>query len=178
MSRLKRHIFMAMCISILFVQEQLLMIVPNVQFTTLLIVLYASLFKFRETVAIILIYVFFDNLFMSSFHPLYTTAMIIGWLIIPVAYHTLLNKTTSETKLALFGLSFGFVYGWVFIPFRMFEHGIDIFWPYLLADIPFEIIMAVSNYVTIILLFQPLRRIVSQEFDALLVHRGFSGVKP
>ncbi len=169
---------MAMCTTVLFVQEQLLIIVPNVQFTTMLIVLYVSLFKFRESVAIIVIYIILDNMYMSSFHLLYTPPMFIGWLTIPVVYHTVLRQTKSEVKLALFGLFFGFYYGWVFIPFRMIEFGITEFWPYLLLDIPFEIIMAVSNFVTILWLYKPLYKVLVKEMDALQTSYSYYEVKP
>ncbi len=164
---LKRLIFMSMAITILFVQEQMLMIIPNVQFTTLLIVLYVSLFRFKESVIMIIVYVLLDNLFMSSFHPLYTPPMFIAWLLIPIAYHTILRRTKSEYKLAIFGLVFGFVYGWIFIPFRMLEFGISEFWPYLILDIPFEIIMAISNFVTILWLYKPLYRTLELEMERL-----------
>ncbi len=156
-----------MCTTILFVQEQLLIIVPNVQFTTLLIVLFSSVFKFRETVAIITVYVFFDNLYMGSFHPLYTPPMFLAWLLIPISYHTVLRRTKSEVKLAVFGFVFGFVYGWVYIPFRILEFGITDLWPYFLADLPFEVIMAVSNFATILWLFTPLHKTLETELAAL-----------
>ena len=168
---------MAMCTTVLFVQEQILMIVPNVQFTTLLIVLYASLFKFRESVAIIVIYIILDNMYMSSFHPLYTPPMFIAWLTIPVVYHTVLRKTKNEISLALFGLFFGFYYGWVFIPFRMIEFGITDFWPYLMLDLPFEIIMAISNFVTILWLFKPLSTTLETEMRSLETSYGYRDVK-
>ena len=158
---------MAMCITILFVQEQILTIIPNVQFSTLLIVLYVSLFKWRESVSMIVIYVILDNLYMNSFNPIYTPAMLIAWLSIPLVYHTVLGKTKSETKLAIFGLLFGFYYGWVFIPFRMFELGITEFWPYLMLDLPFQIIMAISNFLTILWLYKPLYKTLSHEMEAM-----------
>ncbi len=169
----KRLILIAMCTTVLFVQEQALMIIPNVQFTTLLIVVYASLFRFREIVAIIVVYVLLDNMFMSSFHPVYTPPMFIAWLTIPVVYHTLLRKTKSETKLAFFGLFFGFYYGWVFIPFRMFEMGVGSFWNYLLLDIPFQIIMAVSNFLTILWIYRTLYDTLSNELVSLESENGY-----
>lgn len=152
-----------MSITILLVQEMILLVIPNVQFTTLLIVLYASLFTFKENIIIIIVYVFLDSLYMGALNPLYMTPMIIGWSIIPVAYHTLLKHTTNEIKLALFGLVFGFLYGWVFIPFRLIELGISEFWPYLILDLPFEMIMAATNFITILWLFKPLHKTLIEE---------------
>lgn len=164
---LRRLILMAMSITILVVQEMLLMVIPNVQFTTLLIVLYASLFTFKENIIMIFIYVFIDSLYMGALNPLYMIPMVIGWSLIPIAYHTVLKQTTSEVKLAVFGLIFGFLYGWTFIPFRMIELGIDEFWPYLILDLPFEMIMAVANFVTILWLFKPLHKTLAEEFKQM-----------
>ncbi len=157
-----------MCVTILFVQEQLLTFLPNIQFTVLLLVLYASLFTFRENMALIFVHVLLDNLYMGTFNPFYMTPMFIGWTLIPIAYHTFLKETTSEVKLAIFGLGFGFVYGWVYIPFYMLQTGMtdsQAFYAYLIADIPFEIIMAASSFFTILWLYKPLYAILSKEME-------------
>lgn len=152
-----------MCIAILFVQEQLLILIPNVQFTTLLIVLYSALFKFRENVLIIAVYVFLDNLALSTFYPLMMAPMFIGWIIIPISYHTVLRKTKNAYVLAFSGILFGITYGWIFVPFRMIEQEIFDLWAYVIADIPFQIVMALSNFITILWLFNPLYTTLSKE---------------
>ncbi len=167
MTSLRRTIVLAMSVTILFVQEQLLTFIPNVQFTTLLIVLFASLYTLRENILIIFVHVILDSLYMGAFNPLYMTPMFLGWVMIPLLYNTVLGRTKNEVKLAIFGLFMGFVYGWMFIPFVMFQLGISQFWPYLLADIPFEIIMATSNFFTVLWLYQPLYRVLRRELDNL-----------
>jgi len=164
---LRRLIILAMSVTILFVQEQVLTFIPNVQFTTLLIVLYASLFTFRENVIIIFVHVILDSLYMGAFNPLYMTPMFIGWVLIPLFYNTVMGKTKDEKKLAGFAFIMGFVYGWTFIPFAMFQLGIDNFWAYLIADIPFEIIMALTNFMTVLWLYKPMYVILSRELERL-----------
>ncbi len=61
----------------------------------------------------------------------------------------------------MFAFVFGFVYGWVFIPFRMLQLGIDELWPYLLADLPFEIIMATTGLLTVLWIYKPLYNIMN-----------------
>lgn len=164
----------AMAITLLFVQEQALTFIPNVQLSTMLIVLYTTLFSFRRMTAIIFVHVLLDNIYMGSMHPLYTPAMFIAWMIIPIAWHTVLRRSVCEKRLALFGIVFGFLYGMTFIPFRMIEFGVHIFWPYFLADLPFEIIMAASNFVTIYWLYGPLRQVLRREMASLFSQEGFS----
>jgi hypothetical protein len=163
--RLKRLIFIAMCIAILFIQEQVLLIIPNVQFTTLLIVLYAAIFKFRETLLIIVVYVFLDNLTLSTFYPLMMAPMLIGWSIIPISYHTFLRRTKNPYILAFYGILFAVIYGWIFVPFRILEQEVFELWPYIIADIPFQIVMALSNFITILWLFTPLYNTLSNELN-------------
>lgn len=164
---LKRMIMLAMAVTILFVQEQLLMFLPNIQFTTLLVILFVTVFTFKESLVMIGVYVFLDNLFLGGLNPVYTPAMLIAWSLIPVLWHTVLRKTTHVRTLAFFGLVFGFLYGWVFIPFTMIQVGIHDIRPYLLADLPFELMMAGSNFVTILWLFEPLRAVFMREMPTL-----------
>jgi len=164
---LKRLIFLAMSVTIIFVQEQALMFIPNVQFTTLLIVLFASVFTFKESLMMIFAYVILDNLYMGTFNPLFMTPMFLGWSMIPFLYHTLLKETTNEIKLAIFGVFFSVLYGMAFVPFNMLQTGIHNVIPYIIADLPFMLIMAVSNFFTILWLYQPLYKVVSKELELL-----------
>ena len=153
-------LLVAMSISIIFVLEQAMLIIPNVQLTVLLIILFSSVFTFKESMIMVLIYVFLDSLYMGTMDPFYMIPLVMGWSIIPVVYNTFLRRTSNEYILSIFALFFGFVYGWVFIPFRMIQFGISVVWPYLIADITFEIIMAVVGFTTVILLFKPLKKVL------------------
>ncbi|MFW6299029.1 MAG: hypothetical protein ACOC14_05030, partial [Bacillota bacterium] len=133
----------------------------------LLIVLYVTIFTFKESALIIGIHVFLDNLFLGGLNPIYTPAMLVAWMLIPVLWHTVLNRTVNVKPLAFFGLFFGFLYGWVFIPFTMLQVGIYDIRPYLIADLPFELIMAGSNFVTILWLYEPLRAVFTKEMPVL-----------
>ncbi len=164
---LRRMILVAMAITIVFVQEQVLMIVPNVQLTVALLVIYARVFSLKENITLIFVYVLLDSLYMGTLNPFYMTPMLIGWSLIPISLHIFLPKTNNEKTLALFGLVFSFVYGWVFIPFHMIQTGIHTWWPYLLADIPFQIVMGVSSYISILWVYQPLVRLIRQEMEKL-----------
>ncbi len=175
---LKRMIFVAMAATILFVQEQLLTILPNVQLTVLLLVLFSSVLTFRETMTVIFVHVILDSLFMGAFYPFYMAPMFIGWSLIPIAYHTVLRRTTNDFKLAVFGLVHAFLYGWTFIPFVMIQTGIYNFWPYLIADLPFEIIMGVSSFITILWLFKPLHKMLSRELNKSDHHWRTATKKP
>lgn len=156
----RRLLFISLSVAIIFTLEQAMMFLPNIQLTTLLIIIFVSYFTFKESVIMISIYVLIDNLYLGGFNIFYMMPMFIAWNMIPVVYHTVLRKTKNEYILASFGFIFGFVYGWTFIPFVMIQTGMDNFVPYLVADIPFELLMALSNFLTIIWLYKPLYNVI------------------
>jgi len=158
----KKMLMISLSIAILFTQEQLLMFLPNIQLTVLLIILFTSVYTFKESIIMITAYVLLDSLFMGGFNVFYMVPMLLAWYLIPLSYHTLLRKTKSELKLALFALIFGFIYGWMFIPFNMIQTGIPNFVPYLIADIPFELIMATTGFLTVLWIYQPLYKVLTE----------------
>ncbi len=167
---LRRLILLAMCAAILYVQQQVLAFLPNVQFTTMLVIVFASVFTFKETVSLVFVHVFLVNLISfvgGGFNPLVLTPMLLAWLLVPIAYNTFLRRTKNEVALAFFALFFGFIYGWVFIPFTMLQVEVFEFWPYLLADLPFEIIMGTSGFLTVLWLFKPLHRLLRREIASI-----------
>ncbi len=146
----------ALSVAILFTQEQIMVFLPNMSFTVLLIIVFVSVYSFKESIILITAYVILDNIYMGGMSPFLVIPMLIGWFLIPISYHTILRKTKNEVHLAIFAFVFGFVYGWVYIPFRMIQFGIAEFWPYLLADILFEVIMASFGFLAVLWLFKPL----------------------
>ncbi|MCK5761314.1 MAG: hypothetical protein KAH16_00295 [Candidatus Izimaplasma sp.] len=157
----KRLLMIALSIAIIFTQEQFLMFIPNVQLTVLLIILFTSVFSFKESIMMITAYVFLDSLYMGGFNVFYMVPMMLAWYLIPLSYHSILRKTNSEIKLAIFAFIFGFVYGWMFIPFNMIQTGIPNFYPYLLADLPFEGIMATTGFLTVLWIYKPLYNVLT-----------------
>lgn len=152
----KKMLMIAISIAILFTQEQLLMFLPNIQFTVVLLIVFTSVFSFKEMITLITGYVFLDSMYMGGLNPFYVTPMLIAWYLIPISYHTILCRTTNEITLSVFAFIFGIVYGLIFIPFQMIQFGIKTLWPYLLNDIPFELIMAVTGTLTVLWMYKPL----------------------
>ncbi len=158
----RKILMIALSIAIIFTQEQLLIFLPNIQLTVVLIILFVSVFTFKESIIMITSYVFLDNLYMGGFNVFYMVPMMLAWYLIPISYHTILHKTKNELKLALFAMVFGFVYGWAFIPFNMIQTGIPNFIPYLIADLPFELIMATTGFLTVLWLYKPLYKVLKE----------------
>lgn len=165
MSKTREITLLAACIAILFVQEQLLTFIPNFQFTTVLIIIYSRVFKFKKTTVIIFSHVLLDNIYMGSIGmPNIVIPMFLAWMIVPICMNTILRKTDNIIILSIFGYLFGHIYGLVYVPFQAWFLNIDIS-KYVIADIPFEIIMGISNLLTILWLYAPLRKTIESLYS-------------
>ena len=161
---IKDMTLIAICAAILFVQQLALSFLPNIQFSTLLIILYTKVLGFKKTTFIITIHVLVVNFFspFGSLIPIYIPAMFIAWMIIPVLLTTVFKHLNHAFELSLFGLFFGFLYGWVFIPFSVFFLDVP-FMEYFIMDLPFEMLMAISNFVTILWLYDLLKKLLLEQ---------------
>lgn len=154
--------------TLLFAQEQILTVLPNVQLTVFLILLYSKKIGFVRTTVIVAIHVVLDNLVMGSFNVIYTPAMFLGWMIIPLVVCSVGKNINSNIALAFLGILFSLTYSWCFIIPTSLMTGIDAV-TYLLSDILFEIIMALSSFLTILLLYNP----ISKAFDVIIKRDDF-----
>lgn len=156
----KKMMMIAVSIAIVFTQEQLLVFLPNIQFTVLLLIVFSSVFSFKEMMILIIGYVLLDSMYMGGLNPFYMTPMLLGWMLIPIAYHTVLRKTTNEVLLSVFAFIFGILYGLIFIPFQVIQYGVTTLWPYLVNDIPFQLIMAFTGTITVLWMYKPLHKLL------------------
>ena len=150
---------MALLTAILFLQEELLNFLPNVQLTVFLILLYAKCLGFWKTMMIVTAYLLLDAAFMGSLNPVFTTGQWIGWMLNPLITCTCLRKTENSVALAGAAAGFALLYCWVMILPTMWMLHVD-FVPYMLSDIPFELILAASSFLSTLLLYDPLRKLL------------------
>ena len=139
---------------ILFLQKQVLSLIPNFQLTVLLLVLYSKKVGTLKTIIICFIYALIDNMVMGTFNVLYTPFLFIGWIFIPIFLNTIFKKVESSIALAFLGVLFSFIYCWLFLIPNCIVLQMD-FITYLLSDIVWEILMASSSFLSILLLYKP-----------------------
>ncbi len=139
--------------SILFVQEEALSFIPNIQFTIFLIVLYSKKLGLFRTSIILMIHVFLDSLVMG-FNIIYVVTMYIGWMFIPFIITIFFRKIENPFLLGLAGLFGGFLYSWTFIIPNTFIYHMDPL-VYLASDIVFELVLASCGYLTVAILYKP-----------------------
>lgn len=139
---------------ILFVQEEALSFIPNVQFTVFLLILYAKKLGFFKTCFIILIYVILDNLAMGSLNFIFMPFMFIGWILIPIIVCTFFKKTENPLPLAFIGVICSFAYCWIYMIPACYIGKIDPV-AYFTADILWELILAACSFLSVLWLYKP-----------------------
>ena len=154
----KDLVLIALLTSLLFLQEQLLSFIPNVQLTFFLIVLYSKKLGIVKSSLIILIYVIIDNLLSGSFSLLFIPFMLIGLLLIPLSLNTIFKKVNSNLYLAILGIMYSFIYSFINIIPGCIMFNLT-FKEYLINDLYWEIILAINSFVTILLLYDACSKI-------------------
>lgn len=152
-------VLIAILSSVLFVQEQVLSFLPNFQLTVFLLVLFSKKLGMLRTIIIVIIHVILDNIVMGSMSLYYTPTMLVGWLIIPITLNTIFKKIDTNINLAFLGILYSLIYSWLYlIPSSILTNVSPI--AYLLGDILFEIILAMSSFISILLLYNPCAKVI------------------
>lgn len=144
---------------LLFIQEELFVFIPNFQFTFLLLAIYVSVFGFKKTSLIIFAHVLLDNIYMGSLTPIVMIPMWLGYMIYIGIIWLLKNK--NIWLLTLGGILGAYIYCMLFLVTNIVFLEIDVYL-YWLADIPFEIMLISTIAFTMIYLYKPLRRKLSE----------------
>jgi hypothetical protein len=106
---------------------------------------------------------------MGGFNMLFAPFMLVGWLVIPITLNTIFKKVESNIVLAFLGVLFAFIYSWIYIIPNCIILHID-FIAYLVSDIIFEVLLATSSFLSIMLLYNPCAKI----FDRYKINKEIS----
>lgn len=155
---------MALLTVILFVQEEVLSFLPNIQLTILLIMLYSRCLGFYKTSIIVFVHVILDNLVMGSFNLVFMPFMFIGYLIIPLLLNTCFKKIEKPIILSFISILFAFLYCWIYLIPVALTLEISIL-DYLVADILFEGLLALSSFLSVLWLYEPLKKVLTNLYE-------------
>lgn len=148
--------------AILFIQEQLLQIIPNIQLTVFLIILYSKILKFKNTIIIIAIHTILDNILLGSIHLI--PIMFIGWLSIASGIYIFFKKCENPIILGGYAIIGSIIYAAIFMFYNVLTFQINIY-AYIITDIPYTIVLALSSFLSVIWLYAPLKTITSKFID-------------
>ncbi len=144
---------------VLFVQEELLTFLPNIQLTIFLMILYSKVLGFKKTFLIIVIYLLLDCIVMGALNPIFMIFQLLGWEVIPALMCTIFKKIDSNIILAVLAMLFSFIYSWTMILPGCIITNLS-FNEYLVADILFEFLLALSSFLSTLVLYKPFKKLL------------------
>lgn len=151
----KQLVKTAIFLAVIVVLQIALMPLPNIQLTTMLFVLFFTFNK--RTLSLILILSYTAVMGIMWGFTIWLIPVAVVWIIALVIFELL--PTTNEYWLALKGIlmavTFGVTYG--LFTWAVFGIGLSGFIAYMAVDLVFEGIMAVCNFLTILLIYPRLK---------------------
>lgn len=156
---------MALLTVILFLQEELLTFLPNIQLTVFLILLYAKLLGLAKTAMIVTVYLLLDAVFMGALNPLGLSFQWIGWMLNPLLTCTLCRHEEKSIPLAFAAAGYALLYSWMMIVPGCILMGVKPL-AYLAADVLFEVLLAASSFLSTLLLYEPLSKLLRRLLKA------------
>jgi hypothetical protein len=153
---IKEIIILALSTSILIVQELAFSFLPNIQLTTFLVMVYVRAFGIKKSSMIVLVYVFVDNLIFGSLMMLnIVLPMLIGWFFIIYSFYFVSKMSHKLWVYVVLAYLFGHIYGLIYAPFQVWILKVEMI-PYLIVDLPWQVIMGLSNALSVLWLYEPL----------------------
>ena len=128
--------------------------IPNVQLTTLLFLVYFSQTKPYRGLILILEYTIIMGLIWGF--SMWLIPMYIGWFFAWLLYYLFKTDNVAAVALksmfmaSLFGFSYG-VFTWI-----VYSYSSAAIIGYIVSDLPFQSIMALSNAFSVLILFKPI----------------------
>lgn len=141
---------------------------PNVEPTSLLVMLFAVTFGWK---AVFPIYVYVSMEFFLYGIQLYSISYLYIWLVLAAAAW-LLRGMTHPVGWALLSGVFGLLFGLLCAPVCLFTavlHGAIVWW---INGIPFDVIHCAGNFGIALVLFCPLRRLLERLYQGMQARRG------
>ena len=158
----------AMFAALVEAQELAFLALPNIQLTQLLIVVFTAAFGLPEALAMVTCYWLIDNTVMGSFSVTYSPAMLVGWMLLVfitwLVYRFLVKKPDGFLPRlipALFTAFHAFLYCWGFMVVSCTMYHMP-WWGYFMSDLPFEIALATTGFVTVFILSPTLIKLLKK----------------
>lgn len=162
--KVKDICLMALFTALLVGLEEAMVFLPNIQLTVFLIILYAKFFGFYKSSIMVCVYLLIDALIMGAINPIYTSFQLVGWLLIPILMNTIFKRVDNNVALAFIAILFALLYSWIMIIPSCIIMKMN-FLEYLMADTVFELLLALSSFLSTLLLYDPMKKLLNRLFN-------------
>lgn len=134
--------------------------IPNIEIVTLLFMVYCITFGTKPTLIVSIIFTTTEILLYG-----FSTWLIgyyIVWPVLVIIISLIKKKVKSEYGYAAVAGIFGLLYGLIFAAVESCFYGINYGIAYIIRGIPFDLVHGVSNFIIVLLLFNPLKQITAR----------------
>lgn len=162
MKSVKKLVILSVLAAVLFVVQVAFSFLPNIEFVTLLLVVYAHTLTFGESFLVILVFTLMETT-VWGIHDWVIGYLWVWSLLIFLSkkLHPLFQE--KAPLWAVFGAVWGIVFGILFSLQHGLFYGFSAGLAFYLRGLTLDIIHAVGNYIILLLLYVP----VSTKFDVL-----------
>lgn len=136
---------------------------PNIEPVSLMVMVYTVVFG-RKALYPIYIYVALEILFYGI--QLWNINYLYVWLILALASWQM-KKAEQPLAWALLGAVFGLFFGALCAPVYLFTGGPAVALSWWIAGIPYDLLHCAGNFVMVLLLFDPLRKLLASLYIRL-----------
>lgn len=143
----------------MFAVKMALSSLPNINLNALILILVTVFFGWKALYTVC-VYVLLEGL-MFGFGVWWVSYLIVWPLLVVLAMAV--RKTASPLLWAVFAGLFGLAFGpMMYVIFFTVTGGWEGFLPMWIAGIPYDLVHAVSNFLTVLILFRPLSKVFSR----------------
>ena len=143
----------------MFAVKMALSSLPNINLNALILILVTVFFGWKALYTVC-VYVLLEGL-MFGFGIWWVSYLIVWPLLVVLAMAV--RKTASPLLWAVFAGLFGLAFGpMMYVIFFTVTGGWEGFLPMWIAGIPYDLVHAVSNFLTVLILFRPLEKVFSR----------------
>ncbi|NTW95773.1 MAG: hypothetical protein HGB31_04040 [Erysipelotrichaceae bacterium] len=160
MRPLLKYLILALLAAMLFMAQLTLALLPNVELVTLLLMSIAVLFKFKDGVLVVVLFTLLEGLYWGF------ADWVLGYLWIWSLLVILTQITKPLTlmkahRMAILGGLFGLAFGFLFALQHAVLYGLSMGISYWMMGIGFDLLHGFANYTLILLLFEPINKLLS-----------------
>ena len=151
--------FLSLAAALMFALKMALSSLPNINLNALILILVTVFFGWKALYTVC-VYVLLEGL-MFGFGVWWVSYLIVWPLLVVLAMAV--RKTASPLLWAVFAGLFGLAFGpMMYVIFFTVTGGWEGFLPMWIAGIPYDLVHAVSNFLTVMILFRPLSKVFSR----------------
>ena len=163
----QKFIILSICAIFGIAGRILLSPIPNVQPVTVIVLLAGIRMGAKESIFLSSIIALFSNLILG--HGIWTFYQAAAWSLIGCLGAFFSDKLNTLNKLIFISILSAFLFNWIVSISILHSVGFELFLPYIVAGIPYDLLHAVGNVTFMIWLSSPLSEIMSRNESNIML---------